>query len=116
MQHVEDVPPLTLTKGELTAIYEQAVSKGETVKVNTGDNGYVNALVHHIDEDAHLEKPIPTEISQHHEAISEDAGYYYYYYPIKSFLDEFTSQPPEKHHVSDYMLSYKLLLSYFLAE
>lgn len=111
MQHVEDVPPLTLTKGELTAIYEQAIAKGETVKVNTDDNGYVNALVHHIDEDAHPEKPIPTEISpHHHEAVSEDAGYYYYYYPIKSFLEEFTSQPPEEHHVSDHIITNHIIL------
>ncbi|KAL1493163.1 hypothetical protein ABEB36_011273 [Hypothenemus hampei] len=89
----EAVPPLALTKGELSAMYEQAISKGETIKLSTGDNEYVNALVHHIDDE-------PSEKHQgepQHEHQNEDSGYYYYYYPIKSFIDDISSQPSEEH-------------------
>ncbi|CAH1129046.1 unnamed protein product [Ceutorhynchus assimilis] len=92
-QYAESVPPLSLTKGELTDLYQQAVAKGETIKLDTGEHEYVNAVVHHLDNE-----PSPHEdLSPHEAGPSEDAGYYYYYYPIKSFLDEITSQPSEEH-------------------
>ncbi|XP_050314027.1 uncharacterized protein LOC126748692 isoform X2 [Anthonomus grandis grandis] len=98
-QYSEGVPPLSLTKGELAALYEQAVSKGESLKLDTGDSEYVHAVVHHLDEDkpadSHVTFPKEHEVTEH-EAPSEDAGYYYYYYPLKSFMDEFTSQPSDE--------------------
>lgn len=90
---VQNVPPLTLTKGELAALYEAAVAKGETVKINSGGNSYIQAAVHELD-DTH------DSFTDQHEAATagsgdsgDTSGYYYYYYPIKSFLDEISSQP-----------------------
>ncbi|XP_066158739.1 uncharacterized protein [Euwallacea fornicatus] len=108
-QRAEGVPPLQLTKGELAAIYEQALIKGDTVKLDTGDSGLVQALVHHIDEEEPTETPNVANYKHHdhdppadphpnHEAVSEDSGYYYYYYPIKTFTDEITSQPSDDHY------------------
>ncbi|XP_056645265.1 uncharacterized protein LOC130450708 [Diorhabda sublineata] len=82
------IPPLSLTKGELAALYESAIAKGETLKLDTGDNGYLHAAVHELDHemsDSNHEHPPGGEESKH-----ED-GYYYYYYPVKSFMDEMAS-------------------------
>lgn len=122
---MDGVPPLALTKGELAAMYEQAVAKGETLKLDTGNHEYVHALVHHLDDSGSPEKPMnedyaPTgshdypsqdhdthdyghDHDYHHdtphpESTKEDGGFYYYYYPIKSFLDEISSQPTEEDH------------------
>lgn len=97
----------------MAALYQEAVSKGETLKLDTGDNEYVHAAVHHLDENAPPEDQAsssystsePHEDSAHYDGPSEDAGYYYYYYPIKSFLDEITSQPTEEQTVSDTKIS-----------
>ncbi|XP_044765868.1 uncharacterized protein LOC123322089 [Coccinella septempunctata] len=86
-----DVPELSLTRGELASLYEEAVSKGHTVQLETGaDSSYVNAAIHEITD----VKATNDEESQH----ADETGYYYYYYPIKSFLDEITSQPSDKDH------------------
>ncbi|XP_066158738.1 uncharacterized protein [Euwallacea fornicatus] len=116
-QRAEGVPPLQLTKGELAAIYEQALIKGDTVKLDTGDSGLVQALVHHIDEEEPTETPNVANYKHHdhdppadphpnHEAVSEDSGYYYYYYPIKTFTDEITSQPSDDHYGSHHLQHY----------
>lgn len=80
-----DVPPLSLTKGELAELYENAVSKGKLVKIEHGDGPHIHAAVHEIQDAPEWGKDAePSE--------SED-GYYYYYYPLKSFIDEMSSQP-----------------------
>ncbi|CAH1378332.1 uncharacterized protein [Tenebrio molitor] len=91
----KSVPPLSLTKGELAALYEAAVSKGETVKLNAGDNSYIHAAVHELDESPSYVHEHETPHSSGSSSSSSDddgTGYYYYYYPVKSFLDEMTSQ------------------------
>lgn len=83
-----DVPPLSLTKGELAELYENAVNNGKMVKIEHGGGPHIHAAVHEIDD-------TPTwdaEPSESHKTENED-GYYYYYYPLKSFIDEMTSQP-----------------------
>ncbi|XP_044257499.1 uncharacterized protein LOC123006791 isoform X2 [Tribolium madens] len=86
MQGGKSVPPLSLTKGELAALYEAAVSKGETVKLDAGDNSYIHAAVHEMSDSP----------SYGHETKASEGddgtGYYYYYYPVKSFLDDMASQ------------------------
>lgn len=73
---------MSLTKGELLSLYENAIAKGDTLKLDAGDNTFVNAAVHELDEhEDHLPLKEPKK-----------DGYYYYYYPIKSFIDEMTSQ------------------------
>ncbi|KAH1029970.1 uncharacterized protein LOC109540942 isoform X1 [Dendroctonus ponderosae] len=131
-QYVDGVPPLALTKGELAAMYDQAVAKGETLKLDTGNHDYVHALVHHLDDDGSPEKPMNEDYTSpgshdypsqdhdahdyghdtthhdynhdtpHPESTKEDGGFYYYYYPIKSFLDEISSQPTEEDHSVSY--------------
>ncbi|CAH0562388.1 unnamed protein product [Brassicogethes aeneus] len=86
-----NVPPLTLTKGELAALYENAVHKGETIKLNAGDNSYVHAAVAELDGSE-------SKIHSHEDHSDDTDGYYYYYYPIKSFLDEMSSQPAHGHN------------------
>ncbi|KAJ8982813.1 hypothetical protein NQ317_010434 [Molorchus minor] len=49
IRHGDEVPPISLTKGELAALYEAAITKGETLKLDTGDNTYINAAVHELD-------------------------------------------------------------------
>ncbi|XP_063928105.1 uncharacterized protein LOC135141186 isoform X2 [Zophobas morio] len=93
IQNNKSVPPLSLTKGELAALYEAAVSKGDTVKLDAGDNTYIHAAVHELDESPaasynHEHKTPPSSTS----SGDDVSGYYYYYYPVKSFLDEMTSQ------------------------
>ncbi|ERL86172.1 hypothetical protein D910_03585 [Dendroctonus ponderosae] len=109
-------------------MYDQAVAKGETLKLDTGNHDYVHALVHHLDDDGSPEKPMNEDYTSpgshdypsqdhdahdyghdtthhdynhdtpHPESTKEDGGFYYYYYPIKSFLDEISSQPTEEDH------------------
>lgn len=79
----EPVPPIALTKGELAELYEAAVHKGKTIKLDTGHGGIVHAAVHEIDS-SH-------ESSDHHSTADDSNGYYYYYYPLKSFVDEVMS-------------------------
>lgn len=68
----------------MAALYEKAVAKGEVVKLATGDNEYIQAAVHEIEE--------TTPNTQDADAsTSSENGYYYYYYSLKSFLDELTS-------------------------
>lgn len=81
----QKVPPLALTKSDLAALYETAISKGETLKLGAGEDSYINAAVHELDDDSHIGH---TEEAP----SSSNSGYYYYYYPIKSFIDELTSQ------------------------
>lgn len=92
--HTKNVPPLSLTKGELAALYESAVAKGETIKLDTGDNSYVHAAVHELDESPNFihEQKVPHSSEDVGDTGGGDDGYYYYYYPVKSFLDEMTSQ------------------------
>lgn len=103
-------PPLSLTKGELAALYEAAIAKGETIKLDTGDNSYVNAAIHELDgaetQDINSKKHnYNTETSSSISGNEGDSsGYYYYYYPIKSFLDEMISQ---SHQVM--LINYKYL-------
>lgn len=86
-----DVPPLSITKGELAALYEAAVSKGKTVKINHGEGPHIHAAVHELEDH-------PSWTHEHEEDVEEPhhddgSGYYYYYYPLKSFIDELSSQP-----------------------
>ncbi|XP_050519460.1 uncharacterized protein LOC114324994 isoform X2 [Diabrotica virgifera virgifera] len=86
----EVVPTLGLTKGELAALYENAIAKGETLKLDTGENSYIHAAVHELDgNDAY--PPHHDEVNHVDHLPAEDSknedGYYYYYYPIKSFID-----------------------------
>lgn len=92
--HTQNVPPLSLTKGELAALYESAVAKGETIKLDTGDNTYVHAAVHELDESPSFihEQKVSHPAENAADSGGGDDGYYYYYYPVKSFLDEMTSQ------------------------
>lgn len=85
-----DVPPLSLTKGELAELYEKAVNKGKLVKIENGNGPHIHAAVHEIEEPAEWNDD--SEPSESHKPEGED-GYYYYYYPLKSFIDEMTSQP-----------------------
>lgn len=85
-----DVPPLSLTKGELADLYQNAVGNGKIVKIDHGDGPPIQAAVHEIEEP--LEWDGNAEISESNKPGGED-GYYYYYYPLKSFIDEMTSQP-----------------------
>lgn len=95
-----------LTKVELAALYQSAVAKGETLKLDTGDESYIHAAVHEIDESGgHHFDPQPNEYETHQSfegpehvsATTEEGddsdGYYYYYYPLKAFIDELSSQP-----------------------
>lgn len=80
------VPSLALTKGELTALYEAALNKGQTVTLNNAQGTNLQALVHEIDQ-------APQSSNSHHadSVLDNDAeGYYYYYYPLKSFMDGFS--------------------------
>nr|XP_023023885.1 uncharacterized protein LOC111512029 [Leptinotarsa decemlineata] len=93
IQHGTEVPPLSLTKGELAALYESAISKGETLQLDGGDDTLIHTAVHELDGSE--SSPFHSHNSVQDSDISknEDAsGYYYYYYPIKSFIDEMTSQ------------------------
>ncbi|KAF7268484.1 uncharacterized protein LOC143197742 isoform X1 [Rhynchophorus ferrugineus] len=91
----DDAPPLTLTKGELAALYQEAVRKGDTLKLDTGDSEYIQAAVHHLDGEESVKEPsyFLSNNDQHSEIPTEDSGYYYYYYPLKSFFDKL--QPTE---------------------
>lgn len=86
-----DVPPLSLTKGELAELYEKAVNKGKLVKIENGNGPHIHAAVHEIEEAA-TEWDGDAETAESHKGDGDD-GYYYYYYPLKSFIDEMTSQP-----------------------
>lgn len=80
------VPSLALTKGELTALYESALNKGQTVTLNNAQGANLQALVHEIDQ-------TPQSSNSYHadSVLDNDAeGYYYYYYPLKSFIDGFS--------------------------
>lgn len=96
--HRADIPPLTLTKGELTALYETAISKGNAVKIDHIGGPSVQAAVHHLSQDHPIwmedELPEHTTMSPPEHKPSEEEGYYYYYYPLKSFMDEMKSSPP----------------------
>ncbi|XP_076262549.1 uncharacterized protein LOC143197742 isoform X2 [Rhynchophorus ferrugineus] len=94
----DDAPPLTLTKGELAALYQEAVRKGDTLKLDTGDSEYIQAAVHHLDGEESVKEPsyFLSNNDQHSEIPTEDSGYYYYYYPLKSFFDKL--QPTEASH------------------
>lgn len=97
--HRVDIPPLSLTKGELSALYETAISKGNAVKIDNFGAPSLQAAVHHLPDDHHskwIEDEHPEHTTapppEHHP--SEDEEYYYYYYPLKSFMDEMKSSPP----------------------
>ncbi|KAJ8923506.1 hypothetical protein NQ315_010084 [Exocentrus adspersus] len=108
IQHGDDVPPISLTKGELAALYEAAVAKGETLKLDTGDDSYIHAAVHELDSESHKEPGYHlSEHSAHSPDSSDPMGYYYYYYPIKSFLDELSSQPSSSAHEYSYKPAHK---------
>lgn len=85
-----DVPPLSLTKGELAELYENAVNKGKLVKIEHGEGPHIHAAVHEIEDPPQW--GADAETSESHKSEGDD-GYYYYYYPLKSFIDEMTSQP-----------------------
>ncbi|CAH1186993.1 unnamed protein product [Phyllotreta striolata] len=85
-------PPLGLTKGELLSLYENAVAKGDTLKINTGGNNFVRAAVHELDN-------YHSHAAHDEDDKTDDGKYYYYYYPIKSFADEMTSQVSDSHTV-----------------
>lgn len=87
-----DVPPLSLTKGELAELYEKAVNKGKLVKIEHGDGPHIHAAVHELDEPP-SEWGDDSEQSESNNKGETEDGYYYYYYPLKSFIDEMTSQP-----------------------
>lgn len=88
---------MTLTKGELAALYQEAVRKGETLKLDTGDSDYIQAAVHHLDGEESVKEPsfFLSNSDQHPEIPTEDSGYYYYYYPLKSFFDKLAVHPTE---------------------
>ncbi|EFA11883.2 hypothetical protein TcasGA2_TC004298 [Tribolium castaneum] len=92
MQGGKSVPPLSLTKGELAALYEAAVSKGETVKLNTGDNSYIHAAVHEMSDSPSYDHETKAGSGTDVNEGDDGTGYYYYYYPVKSFLDDMASQ------------------------
>lgn len=88
-----NVPPLSLTKGELAALYESAVSKGHTVNIDHGDGPPIHAAVHELEDHSSWEDGDHSAHPDGHEKPEEDAtGYYYYYYPLKSFMNEMASQ------------------------
>ncbi|GJQ67464.1 hypothetical protein Trydic_g5121 [Trypoxylus dichotomus] len=91
MDHFKTVRKPTMpvyqpSKEELAKLYQTAVGKGDTVKIQTPENGlHSEAAVYEIDE------------HPKHESNEEDtSAYYFYYYPLKSFLDELTwsTKPP----------------------
>lgn len=81
------VPSLALTKGELTALYEAALNKGQAVTLNNAHGTNLQALVHEIDQ-----SPQSSSNAYHGDSPldSDTDGYYYYYYPLKSFMDGFS--------------------------
>ncbi|GLV34790.1 hypothetical protein CBL_09271 [Carabus blaptoides fortunei] len=89
------VPSLSLTKGELMAIYQSALANGNTVKLNgLSEDGQqpLQAAVHEIEE--------PYDQTALHDSVAsssnnQHSGYYYYYYPLKSFFDELQNQVPK---------------------
>lgn len=84
------VPALHLTKSELASLYANAVHKGDTIKLDGGENHSgdpITAAVHEVDAGGHVTKP------NLNAAKRPDNGYYYYYYPLKSFMDELASSP-----------------------
>ncbi|XP_065165392.1 uncharacterized protein [Atheta coriaria] len=95
------VPALHLTKSELASLYANAVHKGDTIKLDGGENHSgdpITAAVHEVDAGGHVTKP------NLNAAKRPDNGYYYYYYPLKSFMDELASSPsvlsPSQHNVN----------------
>ncbi|KAL3289465.1 hypothetical protein HHI36_022888 [Cryptolaemus montrouzieri] len=93
----ENVPDLSLTKGELATLYQNAVSKGHTVQLDTGDDTLVDAAVHEIDSsDQDVYNPDHHNNNEDESSHGDETGYYYYYYPIKSFLDGITSQSADE--------------------
>ncbi|XP_019868879.2 uncharacterized protein LOC109597556 isoform X2 [Aethina tumida] len=94
VQKTDQVPPLSLTKGELAALYENAVSKGDTIKLNAGDNSFVHAAV------AELDGTESNSNSGSSGNSDDSGGYYYYYYPIKSFIDELSSKQSHNINIS----------------
>ncbi|XP_030756078.1 uncharacterized protein LOC115882272 isoform X2 [Sitophilus oryzae] len=106
----DEVPPLTLTKGELAALYQEAVRKGETLKLDTGDHEYIHAAVHHLDSEESIKEPFYHEESA--EIPTEDSGYYYYYYPLKSFFDKLTHPTDASTTYHKYLHPHKELTTY----
>ncbi|KAK4871621.1 hypothetical protein RN001_015745 [Aquatica leii] len=92
----QKVPMLSLTKGELAALYESAVENHQYLKPDTPNSPYVNTVVHEIEDDSskYLSKP------QLDHSAAESDGYYYYYYPLNSFMDNSHNhvQPDSHHH------------------
>ncbi|KAK9890201.1 hypothetical protein WA026_010311 [Henosepilachna vigintioctopunctata] len=85
--HQNEIPELSLTKGELATLYKNAVSKGHTVQLDTGDDTLVNAAVHEIGSSGDHHSS-----DDHDSEHNDETGYYYYYYPIKTFFNEITSK------------------------
>lgn len=71
------------------------MAKGETLQLDTGDNSHIHAAVHELDSSETHKSHSYHSPEEHVESPdgNDPAGYYYYYYPIKSFLDEMSSQP-----------------------
>lgn len=87
------VPSLSLTKGELMAIYESALANGNTVKLNgLSEDGRhpLQAAVHEIQE-PYDHNVVPDSVASNSNN-QQSAGYYYYYYPLKSFFDELQNE------------------------
>lgn len=77
-QQNQQIPSLSLTKGELLALYDSALQNGNVL------NSDSNTVVHELPENYH-------ESSNDHSSSTENNkvnGYYYYYYPLKSLLED----------------------------
>lgn len=79
------VPSLTLTKGELLAIYDSAVQSGNNI-VNADSNTAVHEVPNNYD--SNVATSYQTVISHPTENKVNDNGYYYYYYPLKNLLED----------------------------
>ncbi|KAB0801115.1 hypothetical protein PPYR_05469 [Photinus pyralis] len=71
------IPALSLTKGELSSLYEAAVANNQFIQSDDPSNPYSNTVIHELKD----HEPKGTSKTEEHD------GYYYYYYPISSFLD-----------------------------
>lgn len=91
------VPMLSLTKGELAALYEAAVSKQQYETSNTDDletdASFFKPIIHQLPDESQVASPHKMPEHGHSDDQNSDSsnGFYYYYYPIDSFIEGLTS-------------------------
>lgn len=87
------VPSLSLTKGELLALYDSAVKNGNVLNTDT------NTAIHEINNDN-----VPSTSHLDHTYDNKANGYYYYYYPLKALVDDINNST--NHYTQQYTKQY----------